>query len=151
MEPSLPEPGVSIIDTLYLKPFGARVSSPLLMSGEFRRSSEISEVPLMLRMRVPGYPREAREQKLSGWVTVMFLVDEQGKVVETAAVDASESFGDIEGDVAAQMRDSTFTPGKLDGRAVKALVFALVRFDAKALSGAGNSLARFPGSRAGTP
>jgi len=62
MEPSLPEPGVSIIDTLYLKPFGARVSSPLLMSGEFRRSSEISEVPLMLRMRVPGYPREAREQ-----------------------------------------------------------------------------------------
>lgn len=134
-ESSLADPGVSLFDTTYLKPVGSRVSSPLLAGGEFHRASEISEMAEMLKMRVPAYPREAREQKVSGWVTVMFFVNEQGRVVETAAVDASESFEGFEADVAAQMRDSTFTPGKLDGRPVKTLVFTMVRFDARALSG----------------
>jgi len=138
VESNLPEPGVSLFETAYLKPFGSRVSSPLLASGEFRRASDVSEMAGMQRMRVPSYPREAQAQKLSGWVTVMFFVDEQGKVVETAAVDASESFDSFQIDVAAQMRDSMFRPGKLDGRPVKTLVFTMVRFDAKALSGAAN-------------
>ena len=86
-------------------------------------------------MRVPKYPHPAREQKLSGWVIVMLLVDERGKVVDTAAVESSESFNDYETDVAEELRDSTFTPGKLDGRAVKTLMFVKVRFDFKGLSG----------------
>ena len=53
----------------------------------------------------------------------------------SAAVESSESFNDYERDVAEDLRGSTFTPGKLDGRAVKTLMFATVRFDSKALSG----------------
>lgn len=133
--PSLSQPGVSVSDTLYLRPMPGRVSSPLLATGEFRRTSDISEKPEAVAMRVPKYPRPAREQKLSGWVIVMLLVDERGKVVDTAAVESSESFNDYETDVAEELRDSTFTPGKLDGRAVKTLMFAIVRFDFKGLSG----------------
>lgn len=133
--PSLSQPGVSVSDTLYLRPMPGRVSSPLLASGEFRRTSDISEKPEAVAMRVPKYPHPAREQKLSGWVIVMLLVDERGKVVDTAAVESSESFNDYETDVAEELRDSTFTPGKLDGRAVKTLMFAIVRFDFKGLSG----------------
>ncbi len=131
----LTEPGVSVSDTLYLRAISSRVSSPLFASGEFRRSSDISEKPEVVAMRVPKYPRAAREHKVSGWVVVMLMVDERGKVVDAEAVDSDEAFSDYERDIAEAMRGSTFTPGKLDGRAVKTLMFATVRFDHKDLSG----------------
>ena len=85
-------------------------------------------------MRVPKYPRPAREQKFSGWVIVMLLVDEGGNVVDTAALESSESFSDYERDIAQDLRGSTVAPGKLDGRAVKTLMFVTVRFDYKGLA-----------------
>ena len=129
IEHSLSEPGVSISDSLYLRPISGRVNSPLLATGEFLRSSDISEKPEIVAMRVPKYPRRAWEQKVSGWVVVMLLVDERGKVVDTAAVESSESFSDYQSDVAQDLRGSTFVPGKLDGRAVQTLMFATARFD----------------------
>ena len=135
IEQFLSQPGVSVSDTLYLRPISSRVSSPLFATGEFRRSSDISEKPEAVAMRVPKYPRPAREHKVSGWVVVMLLVDERGKVVDTAAVDSSESFSDYDGDIAEDMRGSIFVPGRLDGQAVKTLMFATVRFDYKGLSG----------------
>ena len=134
IEPSVPQPGVSVSDTLYMRPIPARASSSLLATGEFRRTADISEKPEVVAMRVPPYPRYAREQKVSGEVIVMLFVDEEGKVVDTAAVESSESFDDYARDVAGALRGSTFMPGKLDGRAVKTLMFARVRFDSKALS-----------------
>ena len=133
--PFMSQPGVSVSDTLYLRPLSGRVRSPLLATGEFQRASDISEKPEAVAMRVPKYPRPAQEQKVSGWVIVMLLVDERGQVVDAAAVESSESFNDYERDVAAELRDSTFTPGKLDGRAVKTLMFVTVRFDSNALVG----------------
>ena len=135
IEPTLFRPGVSVSETLYLRPITGRVGSPLLATGEFRRLSEIDIKPEMIRMRVPKYPRPAQDQNLSGWVIVIFFVDEQGKVVEAAAVDSSESFSDFAKDIAEEMRDSVFTPGQIDGRAVKTLMFATVRFDSKGLAG----------------
>lgn len=132
--PSLPQPGVSVSDTLYLRPMPGRVSSTRLASGEFRRASDISEKPETVSMGIPRYPRLAQEQKVSGWVIVVLLVDERGQVIDTAAVESSESFNDYEREVAEALRGSTFTPGKLDGQAVKTLVFARVRFDSRGLS-----------------
>ena len=131
---SLPQPGVSVTETLYLRPIPSRADSALLATGEFHRSSEVGEKPEAVRMSMPNYPRPAQEQSLSGWVLVMFLVDENGKVLETAALDSSESFGEFRQNIAAEMRDSSFIPGKLDGQAVKTLAFAMVGFDAKGLS-----------------
>ena len=129
IEPIQFEPGVSVSDIAYLRPIPGRANSPLLASGEFRRGSEISERPEAIAMRVPVFPQLAQEQKRSGWVVVMLFVDEGGKVVDTATVESSESFSDFEKDVAAALRGSTFTPGKLAGQAVKSLAFARVRFD----------------------
>ncbi|MEO8157604.1 MAG: TonB family protein [Betaproteobacteria bacterium] len=129
IEPPLSQPGVSVTTNRYLKPVGGRAASALLDSGEFRRASEISEMPEIVSIRVPEYPRPAREQTLSGWVIVMLLVDEQGKVVEAAPVESSEAFSDYDKRVAEELRGSTFNPGKLDGRAVKAMMFVTVRFD----------------------
>jgi hypothetical protein len=135
VEPSVPQPGVSVSDTLYLQPIPRRASSALLASGEFRRSSDINEKPRVVAMKIPAFPQLAAEQKASGWVIAMLFVDEDGKVLDTAAVESSESFNDYEKDVAEALRGSTFAPGKLDGRAVKTLMFVTVRFDSKALSG----------------
>jgi hypothetical protein len=134
VEPSLPQPGVSVAETLYLRPIPSRANSSLLATGEFRRSSELTEQPETIRLQIPHYPQPAHEQGLSGWVLVMLMVDENGKVLETAAVDSSEAFGEFRQGVAQEMRNSFFIPGKLDGRAVKTLVFAMVGFDSRALS-----------------
>ncbi|MFL6579886.1 MAG: energy transducer TonB, partial [Burkholderiales bacterium] len=134
-ETSLPQPGVSVAETLYLRPLPSRADSALLATGEFHRSSEVSEKPEAIRMRMPNYPRPAQEQHLSGSVLVMFLVDENGKVLETTALDSSESFGEFRQDIASEMVSSSFIPGKVDGLPVKTLAFVMVRFDAKGLSG----------------
>ncbi len=135
IEPSLTQPGVSVSETLYLRPLSGRISNPLLAAGEFRRSSDISEKAEAVAIRVPDYPGAARKQQISGWVIVMLLVDELGKVVDAAAVDSSETFSAYEADVAEALRGSTYIPGKLYGRAVKTIVFVRVRFDSKGLSG----------------
>jgi hypothetical protein len=134
IEPSWSQPGVSVSEVMYVRPIPSRASSPLLANGEYRRTSDISEKPEAVAIRVPKYPRSAREQEVSGWVIVMLFVDEEGKVVDTAAVESSESFDDYASDVAQALRGSTFTPGKLAGQAVKTLMFARVGFDSKALS-----------------
>ncbi len=134
-EPPSSQPGVSISDSMYLRPISSHVGSSLLATGEFLRSSDISQNPEVIAMRVPKYPRQAREHKVSGWVVVMFLVDERGNVVDTAVVESSESFGAYESDIAEDLRHSTFAPGKLDGQAVKTMTFAKVRFDYKDSSG----------------
>lgn len=132
---SLSQFGVSVSDTLYLRPISGRISSALLESGEYQPTAEVSERPHAIVTRVPTYPRPAWEQKVSGWVIVMLFVDEQGNVVDTVAVESSESFNAYETGVAAELRGATFTPGKLDGRVVKTVIFAKVRFDSKGLSG----------------
>ena len=133
-ETLLPEPGVSLSEVLNSQSIPARASSALLAGGEYRPASEVSEKPQLLRMRMPKYPGPAREQKIAGWVTVLLFVDEEGKVVDTAALRASEVFSDFEKEIAESLRDSTFTPGKLDGRPVKTQVFIKVQFDPRALS-----------------
>jgi outer membrane biosynthesis protein TonB len=134
-ETSLPQPGVSVAETLWLRPIPSRADSALLATGEFHRSSEVSEKPETIRMRMPNYPRPAQEKSLSGSVLVMFLVDETGKVLETAALDSSESFDQFRQDIAREMLSSSFIPGKMDGQPVKTLAFFIVRFNAKELSG----------------
>ena len=135
--PSQSQPGVTVSDNLYLRPLPGHVDSALLTSGEFRRVSELSEKPETIAMRIPRYPRLAQDQQLSGWVIAMLLLDEQGKVVGTTAVESSELFSDYASEVAEEMRDSTFTPGRLNGRAVNTIMFVTVRFDSNALTGIG--------------
>ena len=68
VERSLPQPGVSVSDILYMRPISGRVSSPLLATGAYRRTSEISEMPQAMAIRTPEYPRPARGKEVSGWV-----------------------------------------------------------------------------------
>jgi hypothetical protein len=133
-EQSLSRPGVSVSDVFFLRPISSRVNSKLLASGEYYRIVDVTEVPRPRAMKVPDYPLIASKEKISGWVLVMLFVDERGEVNDTVAVEFSESFFGLADQVAAGLVGSTYTPGRLDGRAVKTLMFATVRFEAPKLS-----------------
>jgi hypothetical protein len=135
VEPSLPQPGVAVAETLFLQPIPARVSNPLLMDSDYRTTTGLSQMPEALAIKVPNYPRQAATNKTSGWVVAMLFLDERGTVVDTVAITSSESFNEYEKEVAQHLQGSIFSPGKLDGREVKARVFIKVNFDARALSG----------------
>lgn len=139
IEPPSSQPGVSVAEKLYLRPLPGRVSSARADAGQFLRLADVSERPQAVAMRMPAYPRAAQEQKLAGWVIVMLLVDATGHVVDTAAVESSEAFSDYQDEVAQGLLGSAFTPGKIDGRAVKTMLFATVWFDPAALPAAASA------------
>jgi TonB family protein len=132
--PSLFQPGVSVVQTLYLRPLSGPVAATLPTMDAFRQGTELAEKPEWMAVTIPKYPGPAREQRLSGWVTVMLLVDEGGRVVDAVAVESSETFTEFGKEVADDLRGSILSPGKLDGQPVKARMFATVRFDSAALA-----------------
>jgi Gram-negative bacterial TonB protein C-terminal len=127
---SIVRPDVSVSNMFFLRPIPSRVNHALLASGEYFRIADIGEVPEPVAMKIPEYPPMAAAEKISGWVLVMLFVDEHGKALDTTAVESSESFTGFADQVAAGLRGAIYTPGKLDGRAVKTLMFATVRFEA---------------------
>lgn len=132
--PSISHPGVSVSQMLYQKPIPARVGSALLESGEFFRPEDLSQRPQAQALSIPRYPLAASVQGISGSVVVILFVDEYGRVVDAAAVDASETYSDYAKQVAADLRGSVFTPALQEGRTVKAVEFVMVRFDAGGVS-----------------
>jgi Gram-negative bacterial TonB protein C-terminal len=133
-ERSTVRPDVSVSNIVFLRPIPSRINNVLLESREYFRNSDVSEVPEPVAMKVPEYPTMAAAGNISGWVLVMLFVDEHGEAVDTVAAESSESFIGFADQAAAGLRGSAYTPGRLDGRAVKTLMFATVRFEAPKLS-----------------
>ncbi|MEE4362218.1 MAG: energy transducer TonB [Pseudomonadales bacterium] len=78
----------------------------------------------VLGQRSPSYPRQARARSIGGWVEVEFTVDEEGRVVDVEASEASaEVFVEASLDA---IRGWRFAPAELHGRPVP--VRAAVRF-----------------------
>ncbi|MFN0038137.1 MAG: energy transducer TonB [Burkholderiales bacterium] len=132
--PSVSHPGVSVSQLLYQKPIPARVGGALLESGEFLRPEVLGQRPQAQVLSIPRYPLTASLHGISGSVVVILFVDEYGRVADAAAVDASESFSAYAKQVAADLRGSVFMPAMQDGRAVKAVEFVMVKFDAGGVS-----------------
>lgn len=151
--PSVSHPGVSVSQLLYQKPIPARAGGALLESGDFFRPEDLSQRPRAQALSIPRYPLAASVHGISGSVVVILFVDEQGRVVDAAAVDTSENFSDHAKQVAAGLLGSVFTPAMQDGRAVKALEFVMVRFDAGGVSAseAAKGAADLPRSQAPVP
>jgi hypothetical protein len=121
--------GVSVSETLYLTPLPRRFAAPLLDSEDYVRDKDLGERPTPIRLALPEYPKQALEAKVGGWITVALYLDQEGRVVDAAAADASESLVQYQDQVVEALRHSLFTPGKVDGRATRSLVFQVVRFD----------------------
>lgn len=84
------------------------------------------EPPVPVRTVAPDYPRELRDQKVSGVVMVKCTIDEQGNVSETEiAKSSNESFDKFAIDA---LKKWKFKPGKQDGAPVAMTVTIPVKF-----------------------
>lgn len=84
------------------------------------------EAPVPVRTVAPEYPRELRDQKVSGVVMVKCTIDEQGNVSQTEVSKSSnDTFNDFATDA---LKKWKFKPGRQDGSPVAMQVTIPVKF-----------------------
>lgn len=121
------DPAVSVSESAYAGPLPRRLDGGWT-SGEFLRDKQLDEHPRAIQIALPEYPAAALEAKAEGTILVALLVDESGRVVDAAPLDAAELLTAYAGMVADALRHSTFVPAVRDGVAVKAMFFQRVHF-----------------------
>ena len=122
--------GARLVEMLFTRPFPRRFveANPQLNGQGYVRDVDLEERPRAIALVIPDYPSQLSARKIEGWVTVAFFLDEEGKVVRAAPVEGSESSMPYEGMLAETLGRSTFTPGKVNGKPVKSIVFHKLEF-----------------------
>ncbi len=87
------------------------------------------EPPVPVRTVAPDYPRDLRDQKVSGVVMVKCTIDEQGNVSETEVSKSSnEGFDKFAVDA---LKKWKFKPGRQDGSPIAMTVTIPIKFVAE--------------------
>lgn len=120
--------GVTVTETLFQRPLPRQFQNELRSYPGFVRSTELDLRPEPIKLIVPEVRSPLLRSRLMGTVTVAIFIDELGYVVDAVSVQASEGFNDEEQVIVAALRQSTFTPGKLNGQAVKSISFQVLHF-----------------------
>jgi protein TonB len=89
---------------------------------------ELDVYPRALRPIKPAYPASAREAQLAGSVTLKVMIDEGGRVVSAAVVDA-EPGGVFDQAAHEAVADTAFYPAQRNGRTVRSQMLIKVEFD----------------------
>ena len=85
----------------------------------------VSEMPSVLSEVRPEYPKEAREKRLEGAVSMDVLIDDKGVVRQVSVIEGVALFR--EGALKA-MRGFRFRPAKVDGKAVSVRIRYVLNF-----------------------
>ena len=85
----------------------------------------VSEMPSVLSEVRPEYPKEAREKRLEGAVSMDVLIDDKGVVRQVTVIEGAALFR--EGALKA-MRGFRFRPAKVDGKAVSVRIRYVLNF-----------------------
>jgi protein TonB len=105
---------------------------PVIRDPTWYPVRQLDVLPRALQAVAPAFPERAeRERVLAGEVTLLLLVDEEGRVHELSVVDAKPE-GYFEDAALQAFREATFAPGRRDGRVVKSRVLVRVNFTAGA-------------------
>lgn len=86
--------------------------------------------PRPLKTKPPVYPAKLRDEGVSGAVIVTLVVDEAGKVMAAEATKASHE--DFRDPALKAVRDWTFVPAQVAGKAVRARVSVPLNFSVEA-------------------
>lgn len=123
--------GVGVAETLFTRPYPRRFTdeNPLLNGQGYVRDVDLDARPRPITLVIPEYPPSVLARQMEGWVTIAFFLDEKGNVVHAWPVEGSEEFRPFEFDLAAALRQSSFTPGMVKGRPVKSITFQTLRFN----------------------
>lgn len=82
----------------------------------------ISQIP-------PRYPRKAQRERISGWVTLQFIVAEDGSVRDIRVLDAAPRVGVFDQEAIRALSSWRFHPQTQDGKAVPALASITIEFN----------------------
>ena len=104
------------------------VEMPLIVDPTWYHAAQLDVFPTALAPVRPAYPRAAAEADVAGAVTLLLLIDETGRVHESAVVDAQPE-DTFEQAALEAFRVARFTPGQRDGRNVRSRVLVKVVFD----------------------
>ena len=91
-------------------------------------ATDLDIYPQALGRITPEYPQTARDARVAGSVTLLVLIDEVGKVVDTSVMDAAPG-GVFEEAAQQALANAAFYPAQKDGRSVRSRVLIKVEFD----------------------
>lgn len=114
---------------------------PLPIEEWFFKSSELDEQPYPLISVVPAYPAYAQAHDLEGWVRLLLLIDESGRLRHLEVLEASSPPGIFEESALAAFRITPFSPGRRGGEAVKSRMIIRIDFNITGIEGT-----KLPGS-----
>ena len=101
----------------------------------FFKSSELDEQPYPLISVVPAYPPHAQVHGLEGWVRLLLLIDESGRLRHLEVLEASPP-GIFEESARAAFRITPFSPGRRGGEAVNCRMIVKIDFTLTGIEGA---------------
>ncbi len=111
-----------ILPVLLVALFGCASPSPQPSSGD----DAFDTPPTLVKFIEPEYPKYAKENNVTGKVTLRVFVKTDGTVSDVVVIESTDAmFNDAAIDAARQFR---FKPARRDGRAVPGVVVVPVEF-----------------------
>jgi len=97
-------------------------------------ANELDVFPRALHPITPAYPTGALETRTAGFVTLLVLIDEVGRVTVSTVVDATPD-GVFEQAAQRALAKTVFYPAEKEGRSVRSRILVKVEFDPNAAAG----------------
>lgn len=107
----------------------AMIDAPLPPDDTYYPSREVDEHPKVLSRSIPVYPAKAAEANIKGNVSVLFLLNENGRVDEVNILEETPPGLGFDAAVNEWLKQARFKPAMRKGRAVKSRVVFRVTFD----------------------
>ena len=135
MTPDLPPLGIVTVPISRPGPFDPRrfvtFGTPDSTGGlgvAVLTESDLTDPPRALHLAEPRYPEALRQAGIEGSVTVTYIVDVAGLVEPSSIRIVSSDHPAFSAAVLASVGTAQFTPGRVQGRAVRVLVRQIIRF-----------------------
>lgn len=126
IDPGPIEPGS--IDPEPAAPAGGEVAAANIPDPVHYSAKDLDVYPQAAKRIAPLYPEMAHNSKVAGSVTLLVLIDEAGRVVDTSVTDATPE-GVFEQAAQQALANAAFYPAQKDGRLVRSRVLIKIEFD----------------------
>ena len=126
IDPGPIDPGP--IDPEPAAPAGGEVTAPNIPDPVHYSAKDLDVYPQAAKRIAPLYPEMAHNAKVAGSVTLLVLIDEAGRVVDTSVTDATPE-GVFEQAAQQALANAAFYPAQKEGRLVRSRVLIKIEFD----------------------
>jgi protein TonB len=127
-EPATAAAAIAPIDPEPAAPAGGEVAAANIPDPVHYPAKDLDVYPKAAKRIAPVYPEMAHDSRVAGSVTLLVLIDEAGRVVDTSVMDATPE-GVFEQAAQHVLANAAFYPAQKEGRVVRSQVLIKVEFD----------------------